>query len=344
MGLINSFPGGNGGGDFDFENYQPTFTEASTRANIASGEKNSVILGKIKKFFTDLKAVAFSGNASDITPDSTHRFVTDTEKSTWNGKQNAITAGANLAFTGNTLDASYPVMGVVSKSDLYDTTEKVVGKWTDGRPVYQKTVNFGALPNTTSKSVAHSISNLGIVISSVAFTNDGTNYVPIPATSTNSFSNQVSLTINKTNISIATSSNLSSYSCYVTLQYTKTTDAANSFKYADENDYSTTEHIVGTWIDGKPVYQKTIDCGSLPNNTAKDVAHGISNIKKVVKISGAAYTSSGTVIAISLPNASTASATVEIKFVGENINIKTIQDMHGFDVSYITLQYTKTTD
>ena len=45
---------------------KPTFTEASTRANIASGEKLSVILGKIKKFFTDLKTVAFSGSFSDL--------------------------------------------------------------------------------------------------------------------------------------------------------------------------------------------------------------------------------------------------------------------------------------
>lgn len=51
---------------------EPTFTEASTRANIASGESIPTILGKVKKFFTDLKAVAFSGSYSDLsgTPSS----------------------------------------------------------------------------------------------------------------------------------------------------------------------------------------------------------------------------------------------------------------------------------
>ena len=44
----------------------PTFTEASTRNNIASGEKLSVILGKVQKFFNDLKTVAFSGNYADL--------------------------------------------------------------------------------------------------------------------------------------------------------------------------------------------------------------------------------------------------------------------------------------
>lgn len=44
----------------------PTFTEASTRNNIASGEKLSVILGKVQKFFNDLKTVAFSGSYTDL--------------------------------------------------------------------------------------------------------------------------------------------------------------------------------------------------------------------------------------------------------------------------------------
>lgn len=41
---------------------QPTFTEASTRVNITSGETLSTLFGKIKKFFTDLKTVAFTGS------------------------------------------------------------------------------------------------------------------------------------------------------------------------------------------------------------------------------------------------------------------------------------------
>lgn len=43
------------------------FTEASTRANINSGESISTILGKLRKWFTDLKTVAFSGKYGDLT-------------------------------------------------------------------------------------------------------------------------------------------------------------------------------------------------------------------------------------------------------------------------------------
>lgn len=44
-----------------------TFTEASTRTNIASTESLSTLFGKVKKFFTDLASVAFSGSYDDLT-------------------------------------------------------------------------------------------------------------------------------------------------------------------------------------------------------------------------------------------------------------------------------------
>lgn len=44
----------------------PTFTEASSRTNINSGDSHKIIFGKIKKWFADLKAVAFSGAYSDL--------------------------------------------------------------------------------------------------------------------------------------------------------------------------------------------------------------------------------------------------------------------------------------
>ena len=43
-----------------------TFNKASERTNIGTGEKLSVLFGKIKKWFSDLKAVAFSGSYNDL--------------------------------------------------------------------------------------------------------------------------------------------------------------------------------------------------------------------------------------------------------------------------------------
>ena len=50
-----------------WKNKPTTFSEASSRSNIASGDSLSTIFGKISKFFTDLKAVAFSGSYNDLT-------------------------------------------------------------------------------------------------------------------------------------------------------------------------------------------------------------------------------------------------------------------------------------
>ena len=47
------------------ENTQ-TFSQAGSRVNINSGETISTVFGKIKKWFADLKTVAFSGSYNDL--------------------------------------------------------------------------------------------------------------------------------------------------------------------------------------------------------------------------------------------------------------------------------------
>jgi len=42
------------------------FEEAKARENIESGEQSKILFGKIKKWFSDLKAVAFSGSFNDL--------------------------------------------------------------------------------------------------------------------------------------------------------------------------------------------------------------------------------------------------------------------------------------
>ncbi len=54
-----------------------TFSQADTRSNIASGETASVIFGKIGKWFSDLKAVAFSGKFTDL-------IIEDSGRGAWN--------------------------------------------------------------------------------------------------------------------------------------------------------------------------------------------------------------------------------------------------------------------
>lgn len=103
----------------------PTFTAATTRANIASGEKLSVILGKIAKFFTDLKTVAFSGSYNDLSnkptiPDtSTFALKSKYGDTTINvGRKAGTTVGTYSTAEGNSTTAS----GYCSHAEGEETT------------------------------------------------------------------------------------------------------------------------------------------------------------------------------------------------------------------------------
>ena len=52
--------------DGDGSDVTATFSQAVSRTNISTGEKLSVIFGKIMKWFSELKTVAFTGNYSDL--------------------------------------------------------------------------------------------------------------------------------------------------------------------------------------------------------------------------------------------------------------------------------------
>lgn len=48
------------------DNQTPTISESSTRTNLESGDTLATIISKIKKFFADLKTVAFTGSYNDL--------------------------------------------------------------------------------------------------------------------------------------------------------------------------------------------------------------------------------------------------------------------------------------
>lgn len=52
----------------------------------------------------------------------------------------------------------------------------------------------------------------------------------------------------------------------------------------EQTTYSTTEHIVGKWIDGSDIYETTVQFGALPNTATKAYNHGITNIGTVISI------------------------------------------------------------
>lgn len=106
----------------------------------------------------------------------------------------------------------------------YSTTEQNTGfKWIDGSAIYKKTINFGALPNATSKTVAHNISNLSYVVDYCSITtssNDGV-FRPMPIISPSGDRYQALFEFDATYIYCYCGGNYSALSAYITLYYTK---------------------------------------------------------------------------------------------------------------------------
>jgi hypothetical protein len=112
----------------------------------------------------------------------------------------------------------------------------------------------------------------------------------------------------------------------------------------EQRSYSTEEVNTGKkWIDGKPIYRKVVDCGALPNNTSKDVATGIDfTVCNVIKIEGVAKnTSTSNTDTIPMPFSNV--VTIGTTKPG-NVSISTTGNFSIYTQSYITLEYTKTTD
>jgi hypothetical protein len=106
----------------------------------------------------------------------------------------------------------------------YSTSETDTGcRWIDGRKIYKKTIDFGALPNATNKKVPHGISNLGTVVRWEGMTTYSGDSVqrPLPFVPTGS-SGYVLVEFEPSNIAIYAGSDRTAFSAIITMYYTKT--------------------------------------------------------------------------------------------------------------------------
>lgn len=109
--------------------------------------------------------------------------------------------------------------------------------------------------------------------------------------------------------------------------------------------YSTDEHIVGTWINNKPIYEKTIDIAQLPNNNIVSYPTNISNIDIVVEIKGITKGSSNSFLPIPLANPNSVNDNIYINYQKDTNSIRIYTKVnYSNEGAYITMCYTKTTD
>ncbi len=92
------------------------------------------------------------------------------------------------------------------------------------RQVIRKTFNFGALPNTATKTLAHGITCTPTTtftrIYGCASDTTGLTYIPLPYVSTTGLANQIELFLDATNINVRTGSNRSNFNItYIVVEF-----------------------------------------------------------------------------------------------------------------------------
>lgn len=272
-----------------------------------------------------------------------------------------LTAGQSIEITNeNVINAQMPVMSTFTKSDLYSTTEKVIGCWTDGRPIYQKVINFGAGPNKTEKSVSHGINNISTVIDMHFFGQMGSGSTSSGSLIFGMADTTYSYWVDGSNISgsaiwiqadkihYISKNDASIYTYKVVLKYTKTSDPTNSYYMTDGNDYSTLEKVVGTWLNGETLYQRTFT-GTFPSSFSSDgtVSIASSFTYSVYDFKAVAYYKDGTAYGyVDIPYYDGASGVV----IQTNTSSRALEFFYygGDNLSYlksrpyyVTVKYTK---
>lgn len=172
-----------------------------------------------------------------------------------------------------------------SRSDLYSTDEKIIGSWTDGKPLYQKTITVTPPSNTISTEVQQDISSeiqgaekIFLGNPSFLWRSNNSQAIPLLLGWVSTALGVIPNIENGTGKARLNWHGIPDYwegtPAIITLQYTKTTDSA--IKVGTGTDYSTDEQIIGSWIDGKPIYQKTFSGTVSSANNISYVSIGAS--------------------------------------------------------------------
>ena len=101
----------------DASNVTTEFTPATTRSNLTTKEKLSISLGKISKWFSDLKAVAFSGSYNDLSNKPASLPANGGNSTTVNGHTVNSDVPANAKFTDTTYEIATTTKTGIVKPD-----------------------------------------------------------------------------------------------------------------------------------------------------------------------------------------------------------------------------------
>lgn len=133
----------------------------------------------------------------------------------------------NIVLALNIKDTGYYVQEEFLTGQLFfpdPALNSTTAQFPTYRQTFRKVINFGALPNATSKSVAHNLTiTPGFSFTRIygAATNPSTSFIPIPYASP-TLNENISIEIDATNIIITTGIDRTAYTtCYAVIEYIK---------------------------------------------------------------------------------------------------------------------------
>lgn len=195
-----------------------------------------------------------------------------------------------------------------NKSDLYSTDETMIGRWIDGKPLYQKTF---LISSASSDKTLEAFSGKTFIAGYGSFFDTDT-YNCIPTFETNSY--QVFPNVYNDNLVLKVKG-FHATNIKLTVQYTKTSDSPVAI--GSDTDYSTTEKIVGTWVDGKALWKRTYDKSSSPV-TINISWVTIDNAPDIARIIKAEVIAGSSVVENAIEVDLTSNGNVNVSRVGNN--------------------------
>lgn len=131
----------------------------------------------------------------------------------------------NIATATNTKDSGiYDAVETITGQSFLPTFSTQTGANATYRTVFRLVIDFGALPNATTKSVAHGLT-LGSTWSVTklygAATDPSTSFIPLPYAST-TLANNIELNMDATNVNVTTGIDRTGYTrCFIIVEYIK---------------------------------------------------------------------------------------------------------------------------
>lgn len=115
--------------------------------------------------------------------------------------------------------------------NIYSTNEIVIGRWIDGKPLYQKVMSFDDTISQAyeNNSFSHNISNVDVIFVKHSFayakSKRRTYTIPVTLYNSNTTTDDLSIMVDKTSVNFFVKSGWNTlWQKIVVLNYTKTTD------------------------------------------------------------------------------------------------------------------------